>query len=50
MVHVNINDDKLKNVLSKMKIVQMSIIKSDQKQELTSEIQKQNDEGENLVL
>ena len=37
---ININDDKLKNVLSKMKIVQTPIIKSKQKQEATSEIQK----------
>ena len=45
-VDININDDKLKNVLSKMKIVQTPIIKSKLKQETTSEIQKRNEEGE----
>ena len=39
-IDTNIKDDKLKNVLSKMKIVQTPIIKSNQKQETTSEIQK----------
>ena len=45
-VDININDDKLKNVPSKMKIVQTPIIKSKLKQETTSEIQKRNEEGE----
>ena len=45
-VDVNINDDKLKNVLSKMKIVQTPIIKSKHKQLITSNIQKRNDEGD----
>ena len=37
-VDININDGKLKNVLSEMKIVQTPIIKSKQKQEATSEV------------
>ena len=45
-VDININDDKLKNVLSKMKIVQTPIKKSKLKQETTSEMQKRNKEGE----
>ena len=45
-IDTNIKDDKLKNVLSKMKIVQTPIIKSKLKQETTSEIQKRNEEGE----
>ena len=47
-VDINIKDKKLKNVLSKIKIVQTPIIKSKQKQETTPEIQKQNTEGEEL--
>ena len=45
-VDININNDKLKNVLSKMKIVQTPIIKYKQKQETTSEMEKRNEEGE----
>ena len=45
-VDINIKDEKLKNVLSKMKIVQTPIIKSKRKQETTTEIQNQNTEGE----
>ena len=45
---VDIKDEKLKNVLSKMRIVQTPIIKSKQKQETTPEIQKQKTEGEEL--
>ena len=45
-VDINISDDKLKNVLSKMNIVQTPIIKSKLKQETTSEIQNWNKEGE----
>ena len=41
-VDINIKDEKLKNVLSKMKIVQTPIIKK----ETTTEIQNQNTEGE----
>ena len=47
-VDINIKDEKLKNVLSKMKIVQTPIIKNKQKQETTLEIQNQNTEGEEL--
>ena len=47
-VDINIKDEKLKNVLSKMKIVQTPIIKNKQKQETTREIQNQNTEGEEL--
>ena len=45
-VDINIKDEKLKNVLSKMKIVQTPIIKSKRKQETATEIQNQNTEGE----
>ena len=45
-VDININYDKLKNVLSKMKIVQTPIKKSKLKQDTTSEMQKRNKEGE----
>ena len=45
---INIEDEKVKNVLSKMKILQTPIIKSKQKQETTLEIQNQNTEGEEL--
>ena len=45
-VDINIKDEKLKNVLSKMKIVQTPIIKSKRKQETTPKIQNQNTEGE----
>ena len=45
-VDINIKDDKLKTILSKMRIVQTPIIKSKQKQETASEIQKRNKEGE----
>ena len=47
-VDINIKDEKVKNVLSKMKILQTPIIKSKQKQETTLEIQNQNTEGEEL--
>ena len=47
-VDINIKDEKLKNVLSKMKILQTPIIKNKQKQETTLEIQNQNTEGEEL--
>ena len=43
-VNININD-KLKNFLLKMKSVQTPIIKSEQKQEITSKLQKRNDKG-----
>ena len=46
-VNININD-KLKNFLLKMKSVQTPIIKSEQKQEITSKLQKRNDKGEKI--
>ena len=47
-VNININDNKLKNVLLQMKSVQTPIIKSEQKQEITSKLQKRNDKGEKI--
>ena len=49
-VDINIKDEKLKNAISKMKIVQTPIIKRKQKQERTLEIQNQNTEGEELDI
>ena len=47
-VNINISDNKLKNVLLQMKSVQTPIIKSEQKQEITSKLQKRNDKGEKI--
>ena len=47
-VNININDNKLKNVLLQMKSVQTPIIKSEQRQEITSKLQKRNDKGEKI--
>ena len=49
-VDINIKDEKLKNAISKMKIVQTPTIKRKQKQETTLEIQNQNTEGKEFDI